>query len=250
MFKYHLKNFVGFLRADRRRRRFQRKLKEFDEDARKTILGVQDYTMLTPNMLFSLIKSVRYVHQHAIPGAVVECGVWRGGAIMAAAMVFKQLGVNDREFYLYDTFTGMTEPTDKDKSYSKKADPREKFRLTKTGPDSSDWCRANLEEVERNLASVGYDCERFVTVQGRVEDTIPGTLPREIAILHLDTDWYESTRHEMVHLFPRLVSKGVLFIDDYYTWTGSQQAVDEYLEGMDVPIFLTKVDGGAIGVRP
>ena len=247
-----LKNFVTVLRNSRRKRHLRRRLKGVDEDALETIQRVHPYTMLSSNKLFVLIEAVRYVHRHAIPGAVAECGVWRGGAVMAAAMTFQQLGVNDRTFYLYDTFTGMTEPTDKDRSIYDKAevDPREYFRLTHTGGDSSDWCRADLEEVEQNLAGTGYDCQRFVTVQGKVEDTIPATLPEEVAILHLDTDWYESTRHEMVHLFPKLVPKGVLIVDDYHYWSGNREAVDEYLAGADIPILLTKVDGSAVGVRP
>ena len=206
--------------------------------------------MVTPDMLFALIDAVRYVHRCAIPGTIVECGVWRGGAVMAAAMTFRQLGVDDRTFYLYDTFTGMTEPGDADFSVGGEIDPRDQFLRKQTGPDSSDWCRAGLEEVRRNLADTGYDSNRFVTVEGKVEDTIPGTLPQDIAILRLDTDWYESTRHEMVHLFPRLAPKGVLIVDDYHTWSGSQRAVDEYLAAANVPMLLTRVDGGAVGVKP
>ena len=74
-----------------------------------------------------------------------------------------------------------------------------------------------MDEVKQNLATIQYDFNRFKFVEGNVEETIPGTLPDEIAILRLDTDWYESTKHEMIHLFPRLVSKGVLIVDDYHT---------------------------------
>lgn len=234
----------------RRAKKFHDQLKKLDKDAQDTILRVQECTMLMPNTLFSLIEAARYVHRYGIPGAVVECGVWRGGAMMAAALTFKQLGVTDRSFYLYDTFTGMPKPTEKDKSLCGKTDPDEQFRLTSTGPDSSDWCCAGLEDVKRNLASVDYGQERFVTVKGKVEETIPGTIPEEIAVLRLDTDWYESTKHEMEHLFPRLVPKGVLIIDDYFCWSGSQQAVDEYLAAAKIPIYLTKVNSSAVGVRP
>ena len=104
-------------------------------------------------------------------------------------------------------------------------------------------CGGNLEET-------GYDREHFVTVEGKVEDTIPAIVPDEIAILHLDTDWYESTRHEMTHLFPRLVPKGVLIVDDYHHWSGNREAVDEYLAAAGIPILLTKVDSSVMGVRP
>ena len=245
-----LKTLVEHARNRRRRRRLERRLKSFDEESRTTLLDVQPYTMLSANKLFVLIEAARYVHRCAIPGAVVECGVWRGGAMMAAATTFRHLGVADRDFYLYDTFAGMTKPTDKDNLIFGSTDPREKFEQTRTGADSSDWCRAGVEEVKQNLAETAYDSRRFVTVQGKVEDTIPDTLPDEIAILHLDTDWYESTRHEMVHLFPRLVPKGVLIIDDYHYWSGVRDAVDEYLTESKIPIFLMKVDNCVAGVRP
>ena len=245
-----LQNFMSFLGNSRRRKRFERRLQEFDDNAQDILSRVHSFTMLSPRRVFALIEAARYVNRYGIPGAVAECGVWRGGGVMAMAMTFDQLGVGDRTFYLYDTFTGMTEPTDKDKSISGKADAREHFRVTQTGPDSSDWCRASLDEVVRNLADTGYDRERFVTVQGKVEETIPGTVPEQIAILHLDTDWYESTRHEMRHLFPRLAPQGVLIVDDYHHWSGNRQAVDEYLATADVPILLTKVDSSVVGVRP
>ena len=247
---YRLKTLLDRVGNRRRRRRLERRHENFDEEALTTLSRVKPYTMLSPNKLFVLIDAVRYVHRHAIPGAVVECGVWRGGAMMAAAMTFAQLGIEDRNFYLYDTFDGMTKPTDKDNLIYGGADPQEIFKQTRTGVDSSDWCRASVEEVKQNLVETGYDSRRLMTVQGRVEDTIPDTLADEIAILHLDTDWYESTRHEMVHLFPRLVPKGVLIIDDYHYWSGVRDAVDEYLTESKVPIFLMKVDNCVAGVRP
>ena len=235
---------------DRQKFKFRKKLNKFDPEARETIIGVRNFTMISPDRLFSLIEAVRYVHRYAIPGAIVECGVWRGGAVMAAALTLRQLGCSDRTLFLYDTFTGMTEPGERDITVDGKTDAREIFRRTQTGSDSSDWCLAGLDEVKRNLATTGYDPGLFITVSGKVEDTLPATLPEEIAILRLDTDWYESTRHEMIHLFPRLVPGGVLIIDDYNAWSGSRKAVDEYLDSANVPIFLTKVDNAIVGVKP
>ncbi|HYM86681.1 MAG TPA: TylF/MycF/NovP-related O-methyltransferase, partial [Pseudoxanthomonas sp.] len=66
--------------------------------------------------------------------------------------------------------------------------------------------------------------------------------PECIALLRLDTDWYESTRHEMIHLFPRLCVGGVLILDDYGHWLGARRAVDEYLGEHNVPLFLQRID--------
>ena len=87
-------------------------------------------------------------------------------------------------------------------------------------------------------------------VKGKVEDTVPKNAPEKIALLRLDTDWYESTRHELVYLFPRLVPGGVLIIDDYGHWQGARKAVDEYIAGNQVKILLNRVDyTGRIGVK-
>jgi O-methyltransferase len=104
--------------------------------------------------------------------------------------------------------------------------------------------------VRANLATVPYDQDKFILIEGKVEDTIPQQLPEAIAILRLDTDWYDSTRHEMEHLMPRMVSKGVLIVDDYYCWSGNREAVDEYLDHHRLPVLLTKVGRSAIGVVP
>ncbi|MDJ0847544.1 MAG: TylF/MycF/NovP-related O-methyltransferase [Myxococcota bacterium] len=232
------------------RRRFARKLRDFDDEAQAIMRRVRPYTLLGPEKLFSLISSVRYVVRHGVPGDLVECGVFRGGAVMAAALTLESLGVRDRSLFLYDTFSGMTRPTEQDYGLVDEPDALRDFERLQTGPDSSDWVRASLEEVRRNVAGVPYPSDRFVFVPGKVEDTLPGRMPDRVAILRLDTDWYDSTRHEMQHLFPRLVPGGILIVDDYYNWAGNRRAVDEYLEREGIPIFLGKVARSAVGVKP
>ena len=230
----------------KRRRAF---LRQLDTDAQDTIRRVQNCTMIPLESVITLIEAVRYVCRWNVRGSVVECGVWRGGAVMAAALTVKQIGHGDRSFYLYDTFSGMTEPSEHDAHARGAMDPRAVFGERQTGPERSNWCLAPLEVVRKNLESVQYDMNRFVIVPGKVEETIPNIMPDEISILRLDTDWYNSTRHEMLHLFPRLVPGGVLIVDDYFTWTGSRKAVDEYLLSEQVPMFLARVNESAIGVR-
>jgi O-methyltransferase len=247
------KLFPSVRRRSKERQKFEKfraQLRELDYDATETIDFVKDYTVLDPDKLYSLIQAVRYVCRHGIAGDFVECGVWRGGAVMAAACTMRQLNVTDRMFYLYDTFTGMPAPTARDRELIDKVDAAGRFRKSQTGPDSSDWRCASADEVRANLAQVAYDQSKFILVEGKVEDTLPHVLPERIALLRLDTDWYESTKHEMEHLMPRLVSKGVLIIDDYFWWAGNREAVDEYLDRHDIPILLTKVGGSAVGVRP
>ena len=79
-------------------------------------------------------------------------------------------------------------------------------------------------------------------MRGPVEQTIPATVPGQLALLRLDTDWYESTRHELEHLYPALETGGVLIVDDYGHWDGAARAVDEYFARQGSPLLLTRTD--------
>lgn len=220
----------------------------FDQEAIATIQAVTPYTMIGRERLFALITAIRYIAKHKIDGAVVECGVWRGGAMGAVALTLKNLGVS-RDIYLFDTFEGMSMPTDEDKAVGGGPAIGE-FMQKQTGAESSDCCMASLEDVQANLTALGLDAADFHFCKGMVEDTIPSQAPPgDIAILRLDTDWYKSTKHEMEHLFPKLVPGGVFIIDDYGDWEGARQAVDEYLDAHNIRMLLNRVDGSAIGVK-
>jgi len=143
---------------------------------------------------------------------------------------------------LYDTFSGMTEPGNVDQAIEDTDYDAIKEWASKQEKDKNAWCYAGLEEVKQNLGQLGYPKENLIFVKGKVEDTIPATVPESVSILRLDTDWYESTTHELRHLYPRLSLHGVLIIDDYGTWAGSQKAVDEFF-GQN-PVLLNRIDAG------
>lgn len=223
---------------------------DFDETSIAVIRSVQPYTMTSVERIFALIQAVEYVVRAGIPGDMVECGVWQGGSMMAVAQTLQRLGDTDRDLYLFDTYEGMPQPTEADVDYSGNSAAVE-FETMKKTADSSDWCYASIEQVQQNLASTGYPMARINLIKGKVEDTIPVQAPEKIAILRLDTDWYESTQHELIHLFPRLVEGGVLIIDDYGHWQGSRRATDEYLAEHKIPLLLNRVDYTArIAVKP
>ena len=112
------------------------------------------------------------------------------------------------------------------------------------------WAVASLEDVQAGFATVPYPSERVHYVKGPIEQTIPAQMPDQIAILRLDTDWYESTAHEFEHLYPRLVSGGVLMIDDYGFWKGSREATDEFMERTGERLLLVRMDSGRVAVKP
>jgi hypothetical protein len=203
--------------------------------------------MTSSEKLFGLISAVRHVVKHDIPGDIVECGVWRGGSMQAVARTLAEAGSVDRHLYLFDTFEGMPPPTEVDR----RLDGRSAAALlADSKPTAPVWAVASLEDVQAGMAEVGYPADRVHYVKGRVEDTVPGEAPERIAILRLDTDWYESTRHELEHLYPRLTSGGILIIDDYGWWQGSRAAVDEFLEESGERLFLLRLDRGRIAVKP
>jgi O-methyltransferase len=203
---------------------------------------VAPYTMTTPPRIYALIRAVEYVSARAIPGALVECGVWRGGSMMAVAITLLRLGITDRDLYLFDTFTGMTAPSDEDVKHSGE---RAVDLLADQGRESDIWAIASIEDVREAVLGVGYPEERIHFVQGPVEETLPERAPREIALLRLDTDWYSSTKHELVHLYPRLMSGGILILDDYGYWQGARRAVDEYISENGLTLLLNRIDNTA-----
>jgi O-methyltransferase len=213
------------------------------------IRAVEPYTMTSPERLYALIEAVRYVVESGIPGSIVECGVWKGGSMMAVALMLHELKSCDRELHLFDTFAGMPRPRDVDANFEGEQ-AADIFEALRTGDDSSDYCRAQFQEVQDALLSTGYPSEFIHLVKGKVEETISGNAPASIALLRLDTDWYESTKYELEHLFPRLVPGGVLIIDDYGHWKGCKRAVDEYFGKSGARIFLSRIDyTGRIGIK-
>ena len=214
-------------------------LADLSEADRAIALRVAPFTMTSLERRAGLLGAIDHVVRHRVPGAIVECGVWRGGSMMAAALALMARGDTSRELWLYDTYTGMSEPTAADASHRGESAAAQ---LARTKRGQGVWCEAGLDDVRANLLSTGYPKERIHFVEGKVEDTIPASLPGTTALLRLDTDWYESTRHELVHLYPLLSRHGVLVIDDYGHWQGAKKAVDEFFAARAEPAFLHRVD--------
>ncbi len=220
---------------------------DYDDEAKEIIRAVKPYSMTSPERLNAFILATRHIARHNIPGDIVECGVWRGGSMQACARTLLAAGETGRDLYLFDTYEGMTPPTAED--LRRDGRPAQEL-LDAQGKDRPIWAVASLEDVKAGFDTVPYPKERVHYVRGRVEDTVPGQAPEQISILRLDTDWYASTKHELEHLYSRLVSGGVLLIDDYGYWQGSRQAVDEFLDKTGEQLLLLRMDEGRIAVKP
>jgi hypothetical protein len=217
-------------------------LDDTEESFRNFAKRVQPYTMTSFERMYALFKAIEYIELAGIPGDIVECGVWRGGSMMLAALTLLELGSTTRDLYLFDTFEGLPKPDegeDVDLWGNRAIDG---WLPKRTSDQSSHWAEAGLEEVKENLLQTGYPSHRIRFIKGMVEETIPSQAPKEIALLRLDTDWYSSTRHEMRYLYPRLTRNGVLIIDDYGHFKGAKRAVDEYFRDNEIPILLQRID--------
>jgi O-methyltransferase len=245
----NLLSFVGLkiIPAGASHKRFPVELQESDH---KIFRYVRENKLSTSSdeRLFANIMACRYVAERKIAGDFVECGVWRGGNSILAADVFRSLACG-RSVWLFDTFAGMSEPTAADVNF--RGEPADvKFRLSRRA-EHNDWCYSPVEEVKANFANVGLLTEQVRFIKGDVAQTLSGAgeLPETIAVLRLDTDWYESTKMELEALYPRLTPGGVLILDDYGHWGGARKAVDEYFAARERP-FLQYIDETArIGVK-
>ncbi len=206
------------------------------------IEAVRPFTMTRGQKLWSLIDGVRYVTEARVPGDFVECGVWRGGSVMAMALELQQLGVNDRQIWLYDTFEGMTPPTSKDVEAGTGVSAAQMLDSTPVDDGNNVWCVAGIDDVRTNVMSTGYPESQFTFVQGDVSRTLLESIPDSIALLRLDTDWYESTRSGLEILYPRLAIGGVCILDDYGHWQGARAAVDEYFAAQGHRPYMHPID--------
>jgi O-methyltransferase len=208
-------------------------------------------TMTSVERMYALWSALRYIMQNRYPGDIVECGVWRGGSMMLAALTLAAAGDTGRRLWLYDTFVGMPPPSDADVQAMSGRLGRDVLAEAPRTDDDPFWAIAPRPLVEANLIGTGYPPDRLVIVEGLVEETLPERMPKEIALLRLDTDWYASTRHELKHLWPRLVSGGVLIVDDYGYWQGARRAVDEYFAAeTNAPLFARVDYTGRVAVKP
>lgn len=197
---------------------------------------VEAYTMTNILRIDGLVRAVDYVSNANVPGDFVECGVWKGGSTMAAAIRFSQLS-DYRRLWLFDTFEGMPEPGALDVNRFGTAGTQIYKQHRQKGES---WLEVDVDEVHENIRSTGYPIDSVRLIKGLVEDTIPSQAPDRISILRLDTDLYSSTTHELKHLVPRMSPGGILIIDDYGTWAGARRAVDEFFS--ERPPFAHRVD--------
>jgi hypothetical protein len=200
------------------RRIIPRKLQPFLRGLRKSISSrrpkeepfrtVFPYTQAHSVRQENLLRLAQDIEAHSVPGAIIECGVLDGGT--AALMAF---GTKDRPIHLFDSWEGLPEITEKD-------------------GNSGMWTGQVVGSPRRVVAvlnALQIDLGRVTFHKGWFDQTFSKTSIPQIALLHIDADFYESVRLTLQHWGPHLSKGGYIQIDDYSSFTGCRKAVDEYL---------------------
>jgi O-methyltransferase len=173
------------------------------------------YTMVSAARLINLYERVQDANQHSLVGDIVECGVWHGGsgAIMGAACLDQ--GVT-RNVWLFDSFQGLPRPGEYDG-----AKEREFY--------FEGWCKGDTAKVEEIFHRLRIPQEALKIVPGWFDKTLHTAPVDQIALLHIDADWYNSVKMVLEVFYDRVVPGGFIILDDYWFWQGCKKAVDDFL---------------------
>ncbi|WP_372629559.1 TylF/MycF/NovP-related O-methyltransferase [Cohnella sp.] len=230
--------FHAYLYAPRKiAKKYFRIHDDMEDEFYDIYIQCMSYTGTSVERMYALYQSIKHIVSIDIEGDIVECGVWRGGSMMLCALTLKQLNCVNRKLYLYDTYSGMPMPNKIDINHAGES-AIDKW-LEHNGEH---WCESPISEVKINMKKTGYPADNIIFIEGLVEDTIPNVIPSKVALLRLDTDFYESTYHELKYLFPILSCNGIIILDDYGHWNGAKEAIDKYISENNLKLLLHKID--------
>ncbi|WP_436644438.1 class I SAM-dependent methyltransferase [Microbaculum sp. FT89] len=204
-----------------------------DPEFREIWDAASEKTMTSPARGYALYRAVRYLVENKIVGSIVECGVWRGGSALIILKTLELVGPTARDVYLFDTFEGMTAPGESDVDLLGRSAQSLMYDSEEGRDKELVWARASEEDVRATLELSGYDKRRVHLIKGDVRTVLPTIQTGPIALLRLDTDFFDSTLVELEELYPRLQKNGVMIIDDYGHWKGCRIAVDQYLATLE-----------------
>ena len=196
--------------------------------------------------------TIKYILNNNIEGDLVECGVDTG--------VFEEIWINEliknnqqRDIYLYDTFAGLTEPGENDYTCKdavlfnmSKENVHNEWKSKIINETTNNWCYTPLEIVKNRLNSKGYPENKLHYIVGDVMETLKNkkNIPEKIAVLRLDTDWYESSKYELEQMYDNVVCGGVIIFDDYYHWEGQRKATDDFFKKINMNYQFININNG------
>lgn len=224
---------------------------DHEAEARAAIPRIRDRTMVSYAALVSLWEQIRHCELRALPGAYVECGVWKGGGAGMMALAAMRYGQKRRPLHLFDAFDDICEP---DPEFDGEKALREAEILAGKSRSNLSGALAPMTGIYNHLGGPGdvtavqafiadelnYGADALHLHKGWFQDTLPVTDTGPIALLRLDGDWYASTKVCLENLYDHVVPGGFVVIDDYGCYEGCRKAVDEFLTAQP-PIFLNHV---------
>jgi hypothetical protein len=196
--------------------------------------------------------SIDYIINNNIEGVLVECGVDDGHFQEIWIKHLQKLN-HSRDIFLYDTFSGLTQPGEFDYTASTasifKMNKDEVYNYWKKETLNGGWCSTPLNAVQVRLGKLNYPSDKLHYIVGDVMETlkVKENIPDKIALLRLDTDWYESSKIELELLYDRVVQGGLVIFDDYYHWDGQRRAVDEFFKSRNLQYTINKIGNGKTG---
>ncbi len=206
-----------------------------DSEFQELFKIIRPYTMLSEERLFSLFSLAKRVCLEDIPGNFVECGVAAGGSSALLSAVIKRYSKRPRRHYAFDSFEGMPTPTEQDKQYDGKA------------AEATGWgtgtCAASEQSVMEICTKLGVS-NIIEPVKGYFEQTLP-EMKNEvgmIALLHMDGDWYESTKTVLQNLYDHISANGIIQVDDYGHWAGCKKALHEFESLRKIKFEIHQID--------
>ena len=201
---------------------------------------VYPFTMSSYQRLSNVYELAESIEKNNIDGAFVECGVWKGGCIAIMAYIAKKFN-SGRKIWLFDSFEGLPEPSDKDGMVAKE------YAGNRAGGEMAtiDKCVGQLEDIKKIFFEIlKIDLKNVEIRKGWFQDTLP--LAQQsigpIAILRLDGDWYESTKCCLENLYENVIIGGYIIIDDYGHWEGARKALEEFFIEKNIKPDLIKID--------
>ncbi|MDC0549782.1 TylF/MycF family methyltransferase [Alphaproteobacteria bacterium] len=210
---------------------------------------IKPYTMVGRSGMYVTYDSVVKVEKENISGAIVECGVARGGSSAMMALASEHFNGN-RHYWLFDTFEGLPPPSDKDDYIEPVYESDDKH----AGRVSEGYCLGTIEEVENLLFSnLKLPREKFTLVKGLFQDTLSDQKDKigDISVLRLDGDWYDSTMCCLENLWDNVSQGGVVIMDDYVSVPSCKKATHDFLDCRKINVDIELDErGGAYFLKP
>lgn len=193
-------------------------------------------TMIGMQRLTSLQHCIETVLQDDVPGDLVECGVWRGGASILMRAVLAAYGDEKRNVWLCDSFEGVPPPDEE--NYVADKIPRFNLGLHHAAPVLA----VTQEQVKANFERYGLLDDQVRFIPGWFKDTLHKAPIEQISVLRLDGDLYESTIQALEPLYPKLSPGGYCIIDDY-NLEYCRKAVADYRSQHGITAEIIDIDG-------